>query len=94
MSSKKSLERARAYVDERNIWKINHNPIGKVVVLDYINHKGQLIPYETIITSNQRSELMVKSKAIRFNEDDLLSLDSESDDSGWVSDDDENEKKK
>jgi hypothetical protein len=92
--SSKSLERANRYVDERNIWKINHNPIGKVVVLEYINHKGQLIPYETVITSNQRSELMVKSRAIRIDEDDLLSLESESDsDSGWVSDD-ENEKKK
>lgn len=90
--SSKSLERARQYIDEKNIWKINHSPIGTIVILNYITKDGVLKPYETIIKSNERSELMIKSRAIRIDEEDLLSLDSESDsDDGFVADD-ENEK--
>ena len=74
MSSKSSLERARRFLDERNIRIINQSPIGTKVYLDYINPEGKLIKYETIVTANERSDLMTRSRAYRLSVDALLDL--------------------
>ncbi len=87
MSSKRSLDNARRFIDKKNIHIINHNPIGTVVILDYINQHGILKPYETIITANERSELMVRCNALRM--DDVFdSTSDDDDDDGFVPDND------
>ena len=85
MATSKSLQYARQYLDKQNIKIINSNPVGTIVRLTYLNDNGILIPFETIITSNERSEKMVKTNAIRFNENQLIDLTDETDD-GFVSD--------
>ena len=85
MATSKSLQYARQYLDKQNIKIINSNPVGTIVRLTYLTDNGILIPFETIITSNERSEKMVKTNAIRFNENQLIDLTDETDD-GFVSD--------
>lgn len=85
MATSKSLQYARQYLDKQNIKIINSNPVGTIIRLTYLNDNGVLIPFETIVTSNERSEKMVKTKAIRFNENQLIDLTDETDD-GFVSD--------
>ena len=85
-TSNKSLNLARQYLDKQNLKIINHSPIGTIVRLNYINNNGILIAYETVITSNERSELLVRTKALRIDETDLLEWSSDSDD-GFVADD-------
>ena len=78
MNQEKYLKLDRPYLNKKN-------KIGTIVSLSCLyTNNGSLIPYETVVTQNERSELMVKSRALRFDEDSLQELnDSSSDDSGF-----------
>ena len=84
--SSRILKIAREAIDKQNLRKINQAKLGSIVVLDYITENGLLKAYETVVTANERSEMLRKQPAIRLNDATLIDLNSDSDDDGFVSD--------
>ena len=87
-----SSTKAQIYLDRNNIRRINLTPIGQYTYITTLLPNGQMKSYDTLVTSNERSELMQKStqsrKGLRFTEQDLEDLVSSSDDDGFVSEED------
>ena len=86
-----STTKAQLYLDRQNIRRINQTPVGGYTTITTLLPNGQMKTYDTLVTSNERYELMQKSsqsrKGLRLTEQDLEDVVSSSDDDGFVSED-------